>query len=225
MNFVADESRAGPVIRALREAGHDVVAIVEDAKGATDEEVLTRALNEKRVLITEDRDFGELLYARGRSSPGVILVRFHSRARRAKPETVVAAVTKLGSRVRDAFTVVEPGRVRISGSALEGRTPEAADCGALPTSQVQRGAATVLLKPGQRFSVLIRLRSRAGWPWRAGRAAIAVARPSRLLHDLPAEEIGKYHWGASATGWTRLGQPARMEQERYSSVLDSTRTG
>jgi uncharacterized protein with PIN domain len=89
MNFLADESCAGPVIRALREAGHDVVAIAEVAKGATDEHVLEGALNEKRVLITEDRDFGELVYARGRSSAGVILVRFHSRARRAKPATVV----------------------------------------------------------------------------------------------------------------------------------------
>lgn len=115
MNFLADESCAGPVIRAMRGAGHDVVAIVEVAKGATDEQVLERALNEKRVLITEDRDFGELVYARGRSSVGVILVRFHSRARRAKPATVVEALAKLGSRLRDAFTVIEPGRVRISG--------------------------------------------------------------------------------------------------------------
>jgi hypothetical protein len=42
MNFLADESCAGPVIRALREAGHDVVAIAEVAKGATDEQVLER---------------------------------------------------------------------------------------------------------------------------------------------------------------------------------------
>lgn len=115
MNFLADESCAGPVIRALRETGHDVVGIAEVAKGATDEQVLERAVNEKRVLITEDRDFGELVYARGRSSAGVILVRFHSRARRAKPPTVVEAVAKLGLRLRNAFTVVEPGRVRISG--------------------------------------------------------------------------------------------------------------
>ncbi len=66
------------------------------------------------MLITEDQDFGELVYARGRSSAGVILVRFHSRARRAKPATVVDAVAKLGSRLQDAFAVVEPGRVRIS---------------------------------------------------------------------------------------------------------------
>src|SRR5205809_3330318 len=104
MNFLADESCAGPVVRTLRKAGHDVVAIAEVARGATDEQVLERALNEKRVLITEDRDFGELVYARGRSSAGVILVRFDSRARQAKPATVVEAVTKLGSRLRDAFT-------------------------------------------------------------------------------------------------------------------------
>jgi nucleoside-diphosphate-sugar epimerase len=102
MNFLADESCGGPVVRALREAGHDVVAIAEVARGATDEQVLERALNEK-------------VYARGRSSAGVILVRFDSRARQAKPATVVEAVAKLGSRLRDAFTVVEPGRVRISG--------------------------------------------------------------------------------------------------------------
>jgi predicted nuclease of predicted toxin-antitoxin system len=114
MNFVADESCAMPVIHALREAGHDVVAISEVAKGATDDQVLGQALDAKRVLITEDRDFGELVYARGRSSAGVILVRFHSRARRAKVASVVEAVSKLGSRLADAFTVVEPGRVRIS---------------------------------------------------------------------------------------------------------------
>lgn len=114
MNFLADESCAGPVIRALRQASHDVVAIAEVAKGATDEQVLERALNEKRVLITEDRDFGELVFARGRSSAGVILVRFHSRASGAKAATVVEAVAKLGPRLQDAFTVVEPGRVRIS---------------------------------------------------------------------------------------------------------------
>ena len=56
MNFVADESCAMPIIHALREAGHDVVAIAEVAKGATDDQVLGQALDAKRVLITEDRD-------------------------------------------------------------------------------------------------------------------------------------------------------------------------
>jgi predicted nuclease of predicted toxin-antitoxin system len=78
--------------------------------------VIERALGERRILITEDRDFGELVYARGCSSTGVILVKFHSRASRAKPTTVVEAVAKLGARLSDAFAVVEPGRVRIAST-------------------------------------------------------------------------------------------------------------
>ena len=114
MNFLADESCVGPVVRALREAGHDVVAIAEVESGATDEQVLERALKEKRVLITEDLDFGRLVYARGRSTAGVLLVRFHNRARSAKTATVLDAVAKLGSRLQGAFAVVEPGQVRLS---------------------------------------------------------------------------------------------------------------
>jgi predicted nuclease of predicted toxin-antitoxin system len=114
MKFLADESCAGPVIQALREAGHDVVAIAEITRGAVDEAVMTRALGERRILITEDSDFGELVYARGHSSAGVILVRFPNRVRRAKPTSVVEAVARLGARLLDSFTVVEPGRARIA---------------------------------------------------------------------------------------------------------------
>jgi len=114
VEFVADESCAGPVIRALREAGHDVIAIAETSKGIPDERVMERAFSERRVLITEDRDFGELVYARGHSSAGVVFVKFPSRARRAKPAVVVEAVAKLGARLHDGFTVIEPGRVRLA---------------------------------------------------------------------------------------------------------------
>jgi predicted nuclease of predicted toxin-antitoxin system len=115
MNFLADESCAGPVIQGLREAGHDVVAIAEVAKGSVDELVIGRALGEPRILLTEDPDFGEWVYARGHTSAGVILVRFPNGVRRAKPPSVVEAVAKLGLRLSDSFTVVEPGRVRIAG--------------------------------------------------------------------------------------------------------------
>ena len=112
MDFVADESCAGPVIRALREAGHDVIAISETTPSADDEVVILRALRENRVLITEDRDFGEMVYSRGSASAGVIYMRFDSRARRSKPNAVVEAVAKLGARLQNSFAVVEPDRVR-----------------------------------------------------------------------------------------------------------------
>ena len=114
MELLADESCAGPVIRSLRAAGHDLVVIAEVAKGASDEWVMERAFVEGRILITEDRDFGELVDASGRPTAGVVFVKFHSRARRAKPEAVLEAVAKLGERLRGGFAVVEPGRVRLA---------------------------------------------------------------------------------------------------------------
>jgi len=114
MRLLADESCTGPVIRALRSAGHDLVAIAEEAKGTGDENVMQRAFREQRVLVTEDTDFGELTYARGQPSAGVLLVRFHRRTRRAKPAAVVEAIEKLGDRLSRSFAVVEPGRVRVA---------------------------------------------------------------------------------------------------------------
>jgi len=114
VKFLADESCAGPVITALRGAGHDVLAICQLVKGMPDDQVMERAVSERRVLITEDRDFGELVYTRGSNSPGVIFVKFRSRARPEKPTAVVEAVAKLGARLEGGFAVVEPGRVRIA---------------------------------------------------------------------------------------------------------------
>ena len=114
MELLADESCAGPVIRSLRAAGHDLVVIAEVAKGASDEWDMERAFVTGRILITADRDFGELVDASGRPTAGVDVVKFHSRARRAKPEAVLEAVAKLGERLRGGFAVVEPGRVRLA---------------------------------------------------------------------------------------------------------------
>ena len=91
-----------------------MVAIAEVAKGASDEWVMDRAFAEGRILITEDRDFGELVYAAGRSTAGVVFVKFHRRARGAKPAAVLEALAKLGERLRGGFAVVEPGRVRLA---------------------------------------------------------------------------------------------------------------
>jgi predicted nuclease of predicted toxin-antitoxin system len=107
-------SCTGPVIRALRDAGHDVTAIAELAQGAADEMVMDLELGERQILMMEDSDFGELVYARGRSAAGVVFVRIPDHARQAKPASVVEAVAKLGARLSCSFTVVEPGRVRIA---------------------------------------------------------------------------------------------------------------
>ncbi len=63
MEFVADESCDFAVVRTLRKDGHEVIAIAEISPRIPDEEVLARAREGGQVLITEDKDFGELVYA------------------------------------------------------------------------------------------------------------------------------------------------------------------
>jgi len=112
MRFLADESCDFAVVRALREAGHDVVAVAEISPRADDPVVLGRALKEKRVLLTEDKDFGQLVYASSVPAGGVGLFRFPGGTRGSLPKAASDLVQLKGADLGRLFTVVQPGRVR-----------------------------------------------------------------------------------------------------------------
>lgn len=116
MRFLADSRCDFAAVRALRAAGHDVRSVVEERPAEPDESVTAWALAEDRVLIAEDKDFGYLVHAARVSSAGVVLVRFPASQRAAMVRQVIDAVDQLGDRLQGAFTVIEPGRVRISSS-------------------------------------------------------------------------------------------------------------
>lgn len=61
LRFLADESCDFAVVRALRAAGHDVDAIAESTPSTADEEVLQRSVSDRRILLTEDKDFGRIV--------------------------------------------------------------------------------------------------------------------------------------------------------------------
>ena len=63
MRLLADESCDFSVVRGLRIADHDVLSITETLAGATDERVMALAVGERRLLLTEDKEFGQLVYA------------------------------------------------------------------------------------------------------------------------------------------------------------------
>ena len=113
MRFFAGESCDFGVVRALREAGHDVVAVAEISARADDQRVIEMVLKEKRVLLTEDKDFGQLVFAHKQPSAGVILVRYPTNARRNLPDAVVDLVTRKEAVVYGQFVVLRPGRLRI----------------------------------------------------------------------------------------------------------------
>lgn len=114
VRFLADESCDFAVVRALRSAGHDVRAVAETSPGATDPDVIQLAVREGRILITEDTDFGELVYAHGLESAGVILLRFPARARARLAPQVLAFIEHYEDKLVGAFVVIQPGRARIS---------------------------------------------------------------------------------------------------------------
>ena len=113
MLILADENVPGPVIRALRQRGHDVLSVREVIRGADDRSILDRAQREGRLVMTFDKDFGELAFRSGLSSHcGVILFRLTG----ANPETDNArVVASFGSRNdwEGNFSVVTDNLIRI----------------------------------------------------------------------------------------------------------------
>jgi predicted nuclease of predicted toxin-antitoxin system len=114
MKLLADESCDFAVVGALREAGHDIASIAEGHAGITDHEVMAVAAREGRTVITEDKDFGQLLFAGERRVVGCVLLRYPSAARSSMGLDVVKLVELLGDRLAGSFVTAEPGRVRLT---------------------------------------------------------------------------------------------------------------
>ena len=114
MRLLADESVDMAIVRALRQAGHDVVAVAESHAGITDDEVTSLAADDERVLLTEDRDFGRLVYADQRDTAGVIYMRYPITVRDHFAVEIMRLVEQQQDRLRGAFVVAQPGRTRFS---------------------------------------------------------------------------------------------------------------
>jgi predicted nuclease of predicted toxin-antitoxin system len=80
-----------------------VIALAEISPRASDDTVLNLACDEGRILLTEDKDFGELVYAAGQKSCGVILIRFPANARGSVAQAIVDAVDLLGVKLSSRF--------------------------------------------------------------------------------------------------------------------------
>jgi predicted nuclease of predicted toxin-antitoxin system len=112
LRVLANENVPGPVVTDLRRRGHDVAWVAEDQRGASDDEVLTRAQRETRIVVTCDKDFGELAFvARLPAACGVVLLRLAGDSPAADN---LRAVQALESRDDWAghFAIVEDDRIR-----------------------------------------------------------------------------------------------------------------
>jgi predicted nuclease of predicted toxin-antitoxin system len=113
MNLLADESVDGPIVYRLRRDGHPVHYVAEMEPGISDEVVLDLANRETALLLTADRDFGELVYRQGRATFGIVLIRLAGLSPAHKADIVSAALDQHSTELLHSFTVISPGTVRV----------------------------------------------------------------------------------------------------------------
>ncbi|MBI5787734.1 MAG: DUF5615 family PIN-like protein [Candidatus Schekmanbacteria bacterium] len=113
MKFLADESVDGQIVARLRQDGHFLWYVAEMEPGISDETVLSLANNEKAILLTADKDFGELVFRQHRLTSGVVLIRLAGLPGNNKSEIVSSAVNNHSSELIQAFTVITVQATRI----------------------------------------------------------------------------------------------------------------
>ena len=112
MRFLIDENVPALVTRALRQLGHDCIAVAETDARALDPDIMARARGEERVLVTFDADFSRMIFHELRPAPpGVVYMRGRPEHSRAVAETFVALFRDAAIDPMSRFIVIELGGV------------------------------------------------------------------------------------------------------------------
>jgi predicted nuclease of predicted toxin-antitoxin system len=120
MRFLVDESTGPGVARWLSEQGHDVFSVYEEARGADDDWVISKAFEENRILITNDKHFGAKVFREHRPHQGVVLLRLENERVDNKVRVLQRLLDTRGEQMTGKFAVVTEAHVRLtSGSAPE----------------------------------------------------------------------------------------------------------
>lgn len=114
MRFLVDECTGPAAARWLERAGHDVRGVYDDSPGVDDSALLDQALREDRILVTNDKGFGEKIFRDGRLHAGVLLLRLDDE----RPQNKIAALDRVlqthGDLLAGHFVVVTERSIRIS---------------------------------------------------------------------------------------------------------------
>lgn len=111
--FMVDECTGRSVVRYLRENGFDAVGVTEVMPQATDSDILRRAFDEDRVVITNDKDFGDMVYRDRRKHCGIILLRLSDDRASQKIRVLAAVLSEHIDKIGHHFVVVTETSIRI----------------------------------------------------------------------------------------------------------------
>jgi predicted nuclease of predicted toxin-antitoxin system len=113
MTIVADESVDFGIIKLIRSLGIEVLSIVEISPGIKDEEVIIIALKNQCLLITEDKDFGELTYRLKLEHKGILLIRLSGLQRKERINMVADLIIAHFDKLCNNFSVLDNRGIRI----------------------------------------------------------------------------------------------------------------
>jgi predicted nuclease of predicted toxin-antitoxin system len=114
MRFLVDECTGPAVARWLKEQGYEVFSVYDEARGIDDETVLRKAFAESWVLITNDKDFGNMVFRERRPHRGIVFLRLSDERARNKIETLRRLIEEYGDRLINRFVVVTEDQVRFA---------------------------------------------------------------------------------------------------------------
>lgn len=113
MHFLADENIERAVVEFLRSKGVEVFYVAETSPSISDAVILEYAKKNDMIVITNDKDYGEMLYLNKKISSGILLIRSKIETAQAKVELVRIAIEKAGDKLKGHFVVVSEKGLRI----------------------------------------------------------------------------------------------------------------
>ena len=114
MRFIVDECAGPAVARWLRQQQHEVFSVYEEARGMDDDDIVRKAFAENRIVVTNDKDFGEKVFRERWRHRGVILLRLEDERAPRKIETLKRLLERYADRLADQFVVVTETTVRFA---------------------------------------------------------------------------------------------------------------
>jgi len=113
MKFLADENIEKSLVEWLRSQGSDVYYVPEESPSIKDSKIIKIARKESRVLITNDKDFGELVFRQKKLTHGIVLIRATDESSENKLELLKNVLDKVGDKVKNKFVVVNESGIRV----------------------------------------------------------------------------------------------------------------
>ena len=113
LSLLADENIDQRLVSSLRLAGISVYSVAESSTGITDEEVMRLSEDLGALILTDDKDFGEIVFRKQRSCPGIVLLRLTGVDYSRKADHLIQVIKRYGSEMIGKFVVITAERVRI----------------------------------------------------------------------------------------------------------------